>query len=396
MRGIVDMELVKAGIVGIGNMGGTHLRCIAEGRIKGMTVCAVCDIDADKLRAAKEKYPTLDIYTDYKEMLTKADIDTVIIAVPHPLHAAVGIFAFEHGKNVLTEKPMDITLSAGERLCAAAEASGKVFAIMFNQRTSPLFREARRIVQSGELGRLKRTVWIVTNWYRTDAYYASGAWRASWRGEGGGLLLNQAAHNLDLWQWICGMPTAVTAHCNVGRFHDIEVEDEAVLYAEFAGGATGVFISSTGDLPGTNRLEIVGTRGKIVIEGGTLKHWTLPESERDICAQSPESFPHVETAYAELTPGKGGAHAGILQNFTDAILHGEALISPGCDGLAQLTLINAAYLSAWRGSARIELPFDTALYDRLLAARVAHSVYRGENAVSKPSEAQADRWQVNW
>ena len=133
-----------------------------------------------------------------------------------------------------------------------------------------------------------------------------------------------------------------------------------------------------------------------MIEGGTLKHWTLPESERDICAQSPESFPHVETAYAELTPEKGGAHAGILQNFTDAILHGEALISPGCDGLAQLTLINAAYLSAWRGSARIELPFDTALYDRLLAARVAHSVYRGENAVSKPAETQADRWQVNW
>ena len=396
MREITDMKIVKVGIVGIGNMGGTHLACIMDGKIEGMTVRAVCDIDADKLHAAKEKYPMPETYTDYKEMLTKADIDAAIIAVPHPLHAEVGIFAFAHGKHVLVEKPMDIALSAGERLCVAARESGKLFCIMLNQRTSPLFREARRLVQSGELGQLKRTVWLVTNWYRTDAYYASGAWRASWRGEGGGLLLNQAAHNLDLWQWICGMPTAVTAHCNIGRFHDIEVEDEAVLYAEFADGATGVFVSSTGDLPGTNRLEIVGTRGKIVIEGGTLKHWTLPESERDICAQSPESFPHVETAYAELTPGKGGAHAGILQNFTDAILHGEALISPGCDGLAQLTLINAAYLSAWRGSARIELPFDTALYDRLLAARVAHSVYRGENAVSKPAEAQADRWQVNW
>ena len=167
MGEITDMEIVKVGIVGIGNMGGTHLACIMDGKIEGMTVTAVCDIDADKLHAAKEKYPMLETYTDYKEMLTKADIDAAIIAVPHPLHAEVGIFAFAHGKHVLVEKPMDIALSAGERLCAAARESGKLFCIMLNQRTSPLFREARRLVQSGELGQLKRTVWVVTNWYRT-------------------------------------------------------------------------------------------------------------------------------------------------------------------------------------------------------------------------------------
>ncbi len=396
MREITDMKIVKVGIVGIGNMGGTHLACIMDGKIEGMTVRAVCDIDADKLHAAKEKYPMLETYTDYKEMLTKADIDAAIIAVPHPLHAEVGIFAFAHGKHVLVEKPMDIALSAGERLCAAARESGKLFCIMLNQRTSPLFREARRLVQSGELGQLKRTVWVVTNWYRTDTYYASGAWRASWRGEGGGLLINQAAHNLDLWQWICGMPTALTAHCNVGRFHDIEVEDDAVLYAEFAGGATGVFISSTGDLPGTNRLEIVGTRGKVVIEGGKLKHWRLPTDERSICATSPESYPHVECAYTEITPERGSAHAGILQNFANALLHGETLISPGYDGLAQLTLINAAYLSAWCGSTRIALPFDTALYDRLLAEKAAHSAYKSEVKPLAADAAAGDRWQVNW
>ena len=251
-------------------------------------------------------------------------------------------------------------------------------------------------MQSGELGQLKRSIWIVTNWYRTNAYYASGAWRASWKGEGGGLLLNQAAHNLDLWQWICGMPVSVTAHCNVGKFHDIEVEDEAVLYTEFAGGATGVFITTTGDLPGTNRLEIVGTLGKIVIEGGTLKHWKLPKSEREICATAPESCPRVESEYTEYTPGNGRAHAGILQNYANALLHGEELIAPGYDGLMQITLINAAYLSAWSGSAKVTLPFDKALYDKLLAEKIAHSSFRSEVKPLAEDKEQSNRWQVNW
>lgn len=390
------MELVKVGIIGIGNMGGDHLKCIMGGKIEGMTVTAVCDIDAAKLRAAKETYPSLETYENYEELIEKADADTIIIAVPHPLHAKVGIFAFAHGKNVLTEKPMDISLSAAEQLCAAAKESGKLFGIMLNQRTSKLFTEARRIVQSGELGQLKRSIWIVTNWYRTNAYYASGAWRASWKGEGGGLLLNQAAHNLDLWQWICGMPVSVTAHCNVGKFHDIEVEDEAVLYTEFANGATGVFITTTGDLPGTNRLEIVGTLGKIVIEGGTLKHWKLSKSEREICATAPESCPRVESEYTEYTPGNGRAHAGILQNYANALLHGEALIAPGYDGLMQITLINAAYLSAWNGSTKVTLPFDKALYDKLLAEKIAHSSFRSEVKPLAEDKEQSNRWQVNW
>ena len=390
------MNGVKVGIIGIGNMGSAHLRMITGGNIPDMTVTAVCDIDTKKLNAARNTYPALRVFEDYTDLLKNSDTDAVIIAVPHPLHAKIAIEAFEYGKHVLVEKPMDITVSAAEKLCAAARKSGKVFAVMFNQRTNGLFREARRIVNSGELGELKRSVWIITNWYRTQSYYDSGSWRATWRGEGGGVLLNQAPHNLDIWQWICGKPSAVTAFCNVGKFHNIEVEDEATIYTEYENGATGVFITSTGDCPGTNRLEITGTRGKIVLENGLLKLWKLKEDERDICKNSVEGFVTPETEYSEFTAEREEAHAGILKNFAGAILYGEELLSPGYDGINELTISNAAYLSEWTGNKRVPLPFDTAEFDRLLKEKQKSSEIK-ENTVKKSTDKSCGgRWQVNW
>ena len=390
------MNEVKVGIIGIGNMGSAHLQTVAAGNIPGMRVTAVCDINPERLKAAKEKYPDIALFGDYTELFKSSDTDAVIIAVPHPLHAKIAIEAFKYGKHVLVEKPIDITVSAAESLCAAAKKSGKVFAIMFNQRTNGLFRKARKIVKSGELGNLKRSVWIITNWYRTQSYYDSGTWRATWAGEGGGVLLNQAPHNLDIWQWICGSPAAVTAFCSVGKFHNIEVEDEATIYAEYENGATGVFITTTGDCPGTNRLEITGTRGKMVPESGILKLWKLKEDERDICKNSAEGFVIPEMEYSELTSEKEEAHAGILKNFAGAILHGEELISPGYDGINELMISNAAYLSEWTGNKRIALPFNTAEYDRLLAEKQKHSKIK-ENSVSRTNDKSCGgRWQVNW
>ena len=390
------MNEVKVGIIGIGNMGSAHLQTVAAGNIPGMRVTAVCDINPERLKAAKEKYPDIALFGDYTELFKSSDTDAVIIAVPHPLHAKIAIEAFKYGKHVLVEKPIDITVSAAESLCAAAKKSGKVFAIMFNQRTNGLFRKARKIVKSGELGNLKRSVWIITNWYRTQSYYDSGTWRATWAGEGGGVLLNQAPHNLDIWQWICGSPAAVTAFCSVGKFHNIEVEDEATIYAEYENGATGVFITTTGDCPGTNRLEITGTRGKMVLESGILKLWKLKEDERDICKNSAEGFVIPEMEYSELTSEKEEAHAGILKNFAGAILHGEELISPGYDGINELMISNAAYLSEWTGNKRIALPFNTAEYDRLLAEKQKHSKIK-ENSVSRTNDKSCGgRWQVNW
>lgn len=390
------MNGVKVGIIGIGNMGSAHLRMITGGNIPDMTVTAVCDIDTKKLNAARNTYPALSVFEDYTDLLKNSDTNAVIIAVPHPLHAKIAIEAFKYGKHVLVEKPLDITVSAAEDLCAAAEKSGKVFAIMFNQRTNGLFCKAREIVKSGELGEIKRSVWIITNWYRTQSYYDSGTWRATWRGEGGGVLLNQAPHNLDIWQWICGSPTAVTAFCNVGKFHNIEVEDEATIYAEYENGATGVFITSTGDCPGTNRLEITGTRGKTVLENGTLKLWKLGEDERDICKNATEGFVSPETEYSEFTAEREDAHAGILKNFTGAILYGEELLSPGYDGINELMISNAAYLSQWTGNSRIPLPFDTALFDSELSKKQQDSVIKESAAVSTNDKSCGGRWQVKW
>lgn len=390
------MNGVKVGIIGIGNMGSAHLRMITGGNIPDMTVTAVCDIDTKKLNSARNTYPALRVFEDYTDLLKNSDTNAVIIAVPHPLHAKIAIEAFKYGKHVLVEKPLDITVSAAEDLCAAAEKSGKVFAIMFNQRTNGLFRKAREIVKSGELGEIKRSVWIITNWYRTQSYYDSSKWRATWAGEGGGVLLNQAPHNLDIWQWICGRPTAVTAFCNAGKFHNIEVEDEATIYAEYENGATGVFITSTGDCPGTNRLEITGTRGKTVLENGTLKLWKLSEDERDICKNATEGFVSPETEYSEFTAEREDAHAGILKNFTGAILYGEELLSPGYDGINELMISNAAYLSQWTGNSRIPLPFDTALFDSELSKKQQNSVIKESAAVSTNDKSCGGRWQVKW
>ncbi len=269
---------------------------------------------------------------------------------------------------------------------------------MLNQRTNPLFRKAREIVQGGELGEMKRTVWIITNWYRTQHYYDSGSWRATWAGEGGGVLLNQAPHNLDLWQWICGMPVSVTAQCEVAKYHHIEVEDEATLFTRYANGATGLFITSTGEFPGTNRLEISGELGKLVLEEGKLKWWKLRHNEREVRFGSQLDFAKIDMDYTEIVPEeKETAHAGILQNFANAILEGEPLLSPGEDGINELTLSNAAYLSQWQGNVPVTLPLDGAAFDRLLAQRAATSTYHDAAQAGEDASGQySQRWQVNW
>ena len=390
------MERLNVGIIGIGNMGSAHLNCIRGENVPGMYAVAVCDIDPQKLSLAKEKYGDLCLYEDYCELLDNADIDAVIIAVPHPMHAIIAAEAFKHGKHVLLEKPEDIKVSAAKKLNEIAHNSGKVFGIMFNQRTNGLFKEARRLVRSGELGELKRSVWIITNWYRTEAYYRSGTWRATWAGEGGGVLLNQAPHNLDLWQWICGEPERVTAFCNEGKFHDIEVEDEATIYTTYKNGATGVFITSTGDLPGTNRFEITGTKGKVVIENGVLKHWKLPEDERITCKESEKFFVDRKCEYSEFTCEKETGHRGILCNFTNSILKGEELLAPGYDGINELMISCAAYLSEWSGNKAVELPFDDDTFDTMLQQKAAVSRYKPGHKPSAHSGNYSERWQVNW
>ncbi len=389
------MSEVKLGIVGVGNMGSAHLACIKRGEINGMTVTAVCDINPHRLAQVRENYTDTECFESYDEMLKNADIDAVLVTTPHPFHCDMGIAALKAEKHILLEKPVDITVSKAKTLNALAETKSKIFGIMFNQRTNSLFRKAKEIVESGELGELKRSVWIITNWYRTQSYYNSGSWRATWKGEGGGVLLNQAPHNLDLWQWICGMPKSVTAYCPVAKYHDIEVEDEATIYATYENGATGVFITSTGEYPGTNRLEISGTKGKIVIEDGVLKHWKLKYDEREICRTSADSFCQIEYDYAEYHTESETAHRGILQNFANAVLYGEPLIAAGIEGINELTISNAAYLSDWKGNIAVDIPFDTDEFDRILKRKADKSAFK-ENNKTDLSKDYTARWQVRW
>ncbi|MBS5660115.1 MAG: Gfo/Idh/MocA family oxidoreductase [Clostridiales bacterium] len=388
---------LRMGIIGVGNIGSAHAHCIAGGQIRGMYLTALCDTDPDRRQALNEQYPDIPIFENHHALLTSGLTDGVIIATPHYFHPIIATDAFSAQQHVLSEKPAGVDTGTVREMNEAAKKSGKVFGIMFNQRTDPLFAKAREILQTGQLGIPKRLVWIVTNWYRTQAYYDSGKWRATWGGEGGGVLLNQAPHNLDLWQWIFGMPKRIRAFCSVGKYHRIAVEDDATIYAEYDGGATATFITTTGEYPGTNRLEIAGDLGKLVLEEGKLTWWKLSEPERQYCFDvNASSPPELTKTIFHETPSQFG-HAQILQNFTDAVLHGEALIAPGIDGIKELTLSNAAYLSSWTDD-WVELPFNEQAFEQHLAHLVqSESSAKGEMiSDSDPSGQYRERWSVRW
>lgn len=389
-------NVVRVGIVGIGNMGSAHAKSIFAGNIKEMELAAVCDIAPEKLEWAEKNLPGVPRYADYREMIQSGLLDAVIVAVPHYIHPDVAICGFAAGLHVMTEKPAGVYTQQVEEMNEAARASGKVFGIMYNQRTNPIYKKMREMVQGGQLGELKRCIWIITNWYRTQAYYDSGTWRATWDGEGGGVLINQCPHNLDLWQWIFGMPIRVYGQCAYGKWHSIEVEDEVTAMAEYANGSTAIFVTTTGECPGTNRLEITGDRGKLVMEDGKLRFWELPEPERKLCFESKEGFLSPDTKVIDIEPeGEETAHNGILQNFTNAILYGEELLAPGYEGINGLTISNAIHLSDWTGG-WVDLPIDKVLYRKLLEERRATSVVK-EKKASEIVDLQGtynDRWKV--
>ncbi len=313
------MDYVRVGIIGVGNIGTAHLHWICDNPDCKMRVTALCDTDKKRQSELKSEFPDMPVFDRYDKLILSGFVDAVIISTPHYFHPEIAVFAFQNGLHVLTEKPSGVSVGEVRKMNEAAKKSDRVFGVMFNQRTDPLYAKTREIVQSGVLGTPKRLSWIVTNWYRTQSYYNSSPWRASWSGEGGGILLNQAPHNLDLWQWIFGMPSRIFAHCGFGKYHNISVEDDVTILAEYENGATATFITSTGECPGTNRLEIVGDRGKLVLENGKLKLLKLKQSEREFCFSSQESFYQPETEYEEIVLPEVSGHQIILKNFADAI-----------------------------------------------------------------------------
>lgn len=392
-----ESNSLKIAVIGIGNMGSAHAQSIYNKNIKGLELIAVCDIDKSKLDWATENLKGIKYYNDYKELIKDKIIDAVLIATPHYLHTEIAIYSFENGLNVLTEKPAGVYTKQVELMNEVALKSNKVFCIMYNQRTNPLFKKAHDIVKQGSLGQLKRCVWIVTNWYRSQAYYDSGTWRATWAGEGGGVLLNQCPHNIDIWQWILGMPSRIRGFCSYGKYHNIEVEDDVTAYAEYANGGTAVFITTTGETPGTNRLEISGDKGKIVIEDNKMKFWQLETSEREFCFETKKGFDTPKLNYSEIVFDDNGAgHNGILQNFTNSILYGEKLIAPGEEGINGLTISNAISLSSWIDD-WVTIPIDKELYYKLLKEKIASSNTK-ENIMTQTQNLGKynDRWNIKW
>ena len=370
---------IQLGILGYGNMGRKHAKKLLDGECPEIRIAAVCDTNPQKLALAKEELgETVAYFESYEAMAASGTIEALLVAVPHYDHPTYAIKAMRDGLHVLIEKPAGVYTEQVLEMNRVADECNVVFAIMMNQRTNCIYRKMREIVKSGELGAIRRTNWLITNWYRSQCYYDSGDWRATWSGEGGGVLLNQCPHNLDLWQWICGMPSKISARLHFGKWHDIEVEDDVTAYVEYPNGATGVFITSTGDTPGTNRFEILLERGKLVAvqEGkeGSLTMWKTEMSEPEFSATNTAPFAQPKCEKIEVeTDGENSQHIGVLNAFAAHILRGEPLVADGREGINGLTISNAMHLSAWTGKDIDVATFDHALFREELMKRVATS-----------------------
>ena len=364
---------IRLGVIGVGNMGSEHCRNIVAGRCPEITITAAADLRADRWKWSAENIPGAAVFPSGSELILQGECDAVLIATPHYSHEPLAVEAMENGLHVLCEKPAAVTVNAARHMAETARETGMCLTYMFNQRTNCTYRAIRDALYSGYFGRIKRVSWLITDWYRTQRYYDSGTWRATWAGEGGGVLLNQCPHQLDLLIWMCGMPVKVRSVCHEGKWHHIEVEDDVTAYLEFEDGATGTFVASTGDLPGTNRLEIDCERGKMVCEDGIVRCWHLEENEREICFKSDNPWFHLETpAYALKTDGINPQHIGVLNAFAGHLLRGVPLVATAEDGIRAIELSNAIHLSAWTGEA-ISMPVDCERFEKLLAQKVAGS-----------------------
>jgi predicted dehydrogenase len=372
------MKEVRIGIIGIGNMGTAHALYISQNAVAGATLAAVCDTHPQRLAWAEQNLGAqVQTFDDINALLASNSVDGVLIATPHYNHPPAAIQAFEHGLHVLIEKPAGVYTKQVRAMNEAAAKAGTVFGIMYNQRTNPLYQKLRDLILSGELGDIKRTNWIITSWYRSQAYYDSGGWRATWAGEGGGVLLNQDPHQLDLWQWMTGlMPQRVRAFCHAGKHRNIEVEDDVTAYVEYPNGATGIFVTTTGEAPGTNRFEVTGDRGKIVVENGQIHFWRLRVPESQFNRENTHIFgkPEVWKCEIPVMDDETGAHAKITQNWVDAILKGTPLLAPGEEGINGLTISNAMHLSTWTDT-WAQLPIDEDLFYAKLQERIKQSTF---------------------
>ncbi len=382
------MDTVRIAVLGLGNMGAFHAGSMSS--LQNVRLTAVCDPKPQRAEALAERHGAKP-FTQYEALLDSGLADAVLIATPHVRHPEMCLAAFERNLHVLCEKPIAVTVGQAREVNAAAVRHPHLkFGIVFQQRTMSLYRKLREVIADGEVGAITRVTWLVTDWFRTWAYYGSSAWRATWAGEGGGVLINQCPHNLDLLYWLTGMtPTRVTAVASIGKSHPIEVEDEVSAILEYPNGAIGHFVTTTGEAPGTNRLEICGDRGKVVAENGKLFFSRTRKSVKEVRETSREPFAAVETWVNEIphTPAAGEGHPALLQNFINAILCDEPLIAPGMDGARALELGNAMQMAGLTRQP-VELPLDAEAFDRFFESM--KQKHGGQKALATQPTAGVD------
>lgn len=367
------MKKVRVGILGLGVEGKLYAEDIAGGKVKNMELAAVYNRSEKGREWASEKLPSsVRIYGDAEELMKDSSVDAIIITLPHYLHPEYAAKAFSHHLHVLTDKPAGVYTEQILPMNQAAADSDRVFGIMWNVRADPLYRKVKEFMESGALGEVRRVVWEVTAWYRTQKYYDSADWRATWKGEGGGVLMNQCPHNLDILQWIFGMPVSVRAFCKYGNHRNIEVENDATAYMEFENGATGVFITSTHECPGTNRLEVSGDNGKLLIENGKITFYRLTVPEQKFNEYCGTLFDEPKWEEIDILPDKKEkeGYILILENFADAILSGTPLIAPGEEGIREAMLCNAIQMSDWTGEILNPLTLDGKRFKEILDEKI--------------------------
>ena len=376
------MKKLRYGIIGVGRQGKVYVKFLLEGKVENAVVAAVCDIDPEVKKFVKKNYPNIPFYEDYRDLVKSGYVDAIITTVPHYFHTEMGIYAIENGVNVLGEKPAGVYTKQVEELNKVAKENPNIkYGIMFNQRMNPLYQKLKEIVENGDIGEIRRTNWIITTWWRPQSYYNQSEWRATWKGEGGGVLVNQAPHQLDLFQWICGMPIKVYAKAKEGFQRDISVEDDVTALFEYENGAIGTFITCTHDILGTDRLEIRGDKGKIIVENSSKaiikrlykkeqelnNEMTMSELQQLISGGKLDLIYNEEII--EMPDQWGVQHCLVMENFANHILNGEDLIADGVEGIKSVTLANAIQLSSWLGE-EITIPFDENLFFQKLQEKI--------------------------
>jgi predicted dehydrogenase len=349
------------GIIGLGAMGKSHAEIAAT--TEEMCLKAVCDSDPSVAKSIAEKTGAR-AFRNAADLIGSCMVDAVIVAVPHPFHARLAISALEAGLGVLCEKPMAVTVMEADRMLEAAQRTKAPLSIMFQHRSNGIFQTAKRIIDEGRLGTLYRTC-LISTCFRSQAYYDSASWRATWAGEGGGVTINQAPHDLDMFTWLGGLPGLVRAR-SATRRHDIECEDEVSAILEYPSGAEGYLHFSTNEVPGQNLMEFRGETGRLIIEGGKIRLETSRQGIQEFNDQTRDMWGCPAFAPEDVDPDPTpSSHARIITNFVRHMLKGEPLLMPPEEGLRSMEMINALILGGRTGEP-VSIPVDRTRYERFM------------------------------